>query len=73
MVESKYTTELKNKDRIVSLNGTEIETTADIGELLDECKVGDVITIVAERDGESITCSLTLQEYVPDRIKDYLQ
>ncbi|MBE6698633.1 MAG: trypsin-like serine protease [Ruminococcaceae bacterium] len=73
VVESKYTTELKNKDRIVSLNGTEIETTADIGELLDECKVGDVITIVAERDGESITCSLTLQEYVPDRIKDYLQ
>ena len=73
VVESKYATELKNKDRIVSLNGTEIKTSSDIEELLDECKVGDAITIVAERGEESITCTFTLQEYVPDRIKDKLQ
>lgn len=73
VVESQYATELKNKDRIVFINGTEIKKAADIENLLEECKVGDVITIVAERGGESFTCELTLQEYVPDRIKDKLQ
>ena len=73
VIESKYATELENKDRIVSINGTKIETTADVEELLKDSKVGDVITIVAEREGEAFTCELTLQEYVPDRIKDKLQ
>ena len=66
VIESKYATELGNGDRIVSLNGTEIETTADMKELFKDCKAGDVITIVAERGGESFTCSLTVRKYVPD-------
>ncbi len=73
VVESKYATELKNSDRIVSLNGIAVETTDDVKKILADCKVGDTITIVADSKGESITCTLTLQEYVPDRIKDYLQ
>ena len=38
----------------------------------DDCtgyKVGDVITVVASREGEEFTVSLTLQEYVPDSVK----
>ena len=75
VVESKYAPELKNSDCILSVNGVEVKTTADVKAVLAECKVGDVITIVAERKGEInlIECELTLQEYVPDRIKDYLQ
>ncbi len=73
VVESQYATELKNSDRLLSVNGTEVKTTAEVKKLLANCKVGDTLTIVADRKGESITCTLTLQEYVPDRIKDYLK
>lgn len=73
VVESKYATVLQNKDRIVSVNGIKVETVADIRKILSDCKVGDTIKIVADRKGETITCDLVLQEYVPDRVKDYLQ
>lgn len=73
VVESKYATELKNSDRILSVNDVEVETIADVKNVLSTCAVGDTITIVADRKGETIECELTLQEYVPDRIKDYLQ
>lgn len=73
VVESKYATELKNSDRIVSVNGTEVKTTADVKRLLADSNVGDTITIVANRKGETVMCDLVLQEYVPDRIKDILQ
>ncbi len=73
VVESKYSTELQNSDRIVSVNGTEVGTEAELKAVISQCKVGDEITIVAERDGKTFTCRMTLQEYVPDRVKDYLQ
>lgn len=78
VTESEYATELIILDRIVSVNGIEVKTTAEIKEILSKCKVGDTVTIVAERKGDdnqvkTITCDLVLQEYVPDRIKDLLQ
>ncbi|MBE6566973.1 MAG: trypsin-like serine protease [Ruminococcaceae bacterium] len=73
VVESEYATELKIIDRIVSVNGIEVKTVADFKKLLVDCKVGDTITIVADRKGETVMCDLVLQEYVPDRIKDLLQ
>ena len=73
VVESKYTAELKNSDRIVSVNGTAVTTIADVKKLLADCKVGDTVTIVANSKGQTVTCNLVLQEYVPDRIKDILQ
>lgn len=73
VVESKYATELINSDCILSINGIEVKTTAEVKAVLADCKVGDTITIIADRKGQSITCELTLQEYIPDRIKDYLQ
>ena len=73
VIESEYATDLKNCDRIVSVNGIAVSTTTEIKEIFSTCKVGDVVTIVAERGASMITCELTLQEYVPDRIKDLLQ
>ena len=73
VVESEYAPQLQNSDRILSVNGIEVKTTADVKAILADCKVGDILTIVADRKGTSINCTLTLQEYVPDRIKDYLQ
>ena len=73
VVESEYASELQNSDRIVSVNGTTILTEAELKAEIGKYKVGDEITIVADRKGTTITCKLTLQEYVPDRVKDYLQ
>ena len=73
VVESEYATELQNSDRILTVNGIEVTMSANVKEILSTCKVGDTITIVADRKGEKITCDLVLQEYVPDRIKDLLQ
>ncbi len=70
VVESKYATDLKNSDRIISVNNTEVKTAADIKELFKNCKVGDTVTIVADRKGETVVSTFTLQEYVPDRIKN---
>ena len=75
VVESEYAAELQNSDRIVSVNGTEVKTVAEIKKKLLGCNVGDTVTIVAQRKGtgsesETITCELILQEYVPDRIKN---
>ncbi len=70
VVESIYATDLKNSDRILSVNNVEVKTIAEVKELLKGCKVGDTLTIVADRKGETIVSTLTLQEYVPDRIKN---
>ena len=73
VVSSEYNTDLKNKDRIVSVNGTAITTQAELESLLENCKVGDEITIVYSRDKKEYSTVLTLQEYVPDYVKDKLQ
>ena len=73
VVKSEYTTELQNSDRILTVNGTEVKTTAEVKDILSTCKVGDTVTFVIDRAGTSITCEMVLQEYVPDRIKDLLQ
>ena len=73
VVESEYATELQNSDRILTVNGIAVSKSADVKEILSTCKVGDTVTIVADRKGTTITCELVLQEYVPDRIKDLLQ
>lgn len=69
VVSSEHCEELKNKDRIVSVNGTTVNTTAEINDVISQYKVGDVLTVVASREGTEFTVSLTLQEYVPDNVK----
>lgn len=73
IAKSEYAEELEMFDRIVSVNGIEVKTSADIKAIISECKVGDIVTIVTDRKGKTITCNLVLQEYVPDRIKDLLK
>ena len=70
VVESIYATDIKNSDRILSVNNVEVNTIAEVKELLKGFKVGDTLTIVADRKGETVVSTLTLQEYVPDRIKN---
>ena len=70
VVESIYATDLQNSDRILSVNGVEVKTIAEIKALIKNCKVGDTLTILADRKGGTVVSTLTLQEYVPDRIKN---
>ncbi|MBQ8415578.1 MAG: trypsin-like peptidase domain-containing protein [Clostridia bacterium] len=67
---SEYTGELQYLDRIVSVNGVEISTKQEFESEIDRCAVGDKVTVVVLRNGVRVTVSLTLQEYVPERLKD---
>ena len=73
VVSSENSDLLKNKDRIVSVNNQKVTTTAEMNQIIDQCKVGDTVSIVISRNGEESTVSLRLEEYVPDSIKNGLQ
>ena len=71
VVDSAYCSELQNKDRIVSINGVEISTAAQLNAVCRSYKVGDTVEIVYARDNDSTaTATLTLREYVPEHIKN---
>ena len=63
--ESKYSDQIKSGDRLVSVNSTEVSTSAEVNSVLGEYKVGDVVDIRISRGGKQIDVALTLQEYVP--------
>ncbi len=69
VISSEYTDEIKNADRVVSVNNVEVTVTAQIKNVVAQCKVGDTITIVLNRNGTLHTVNLVLREYVPDSIK----
>lgn len=53
---------MKVKDRIVSVDGTKIDTAAKLSQFIDNKKVGDTIKIVVMRDRQEITLNATLKE-----------
>lgn len=50
------------KDRIISVDGTEIQSAAELSKIIDSKKVGDTIKINVERDRKQITLNATLKE-----------
>lgn len=70
VIESLYNTDLQNEDRIISVNGIEVSTTAQVNAVCKSCKIGDTVEILYSRDGTTHTTQLTLQEYMPEHIKD---
>ena len=65
VLESRYTKDIKNGDRIVSVNGTEVTTSTDITTALSDCQVGDTVKFVLVRQGKTVEATLTLREYNP--------
>lgn len=68
-----YIAEVKNSasgfkagDRIVSVDGVEIETSGDVSAALNSHEVGDTVTVTVERDGQNTDVSVTLIEQVPE-------
>lgn len=64
--ESKYSDDIKNGDRITSMNGTEITTSSDVKTALKDCNVGDSVDVTVARNGKLVNVKLTLHEYVPE-------
>ncbi len=64
--ESKFTEEIKNGDRIASINGTEVSSSAGVKEALYGCKVGDTVDVTVVRRGKYVDVKLTLREYIPE-------
>ena len=56
---------LQAGDRIISVDGTEIDPFDTLKSLLDEHAVNDVLTFVIERAGEEISVDVTLYENIP--------
>jgi len=54
--------QLKSGDRIVSINGNDIKSVADVNELLTKCKVGETLTITISRGGNAMTVEHTLKQ-----------
>lgn len=53
---------LKVKDRVISVEGTEIQSSSQISKLIDGKQVGDTIEIIVEREGKEVTLQATLKE-----------
>lgn len=70
---SEFCKDLQTADRILSVNGVEITSVDHLEGLIRQYKVGDTLTVVASRKGVQFTVSLTLQEYVPDHVKNNLK
>ena len=68
VISSAYCEDLKNADRIISVDGVAVNSQAELNSLLSKYKVGDTVTILASRDSVEFTVTLTLQEYIPDYV-----
>lgn len=53
---------LEVKDRVISVEGKEIQSSSEISKLIDGKHVGDTIEIIVERDGKEVKLSATLKE-----------
>ena len=56
-------------DRIISFNGTEITSTADLTAQLKKSSVGDEVTVVVMRGGKTVEKKAKLKERVPETTK----
>ncbi len=57
-------------DRVVSIDGEEISESADIKKIVSKKSTGDEIKIEIERGGKTGTLTLTLEEKIPESIKN---
>ena len=54
-------------DRVVSVNGVEVNTSDDVEKIIKDCNVGEEVTFAVENtSGKSYKISFELEEYVPE-------
>ena len=65
IIESKYSSELKYGDRIISINGEEVGSSAEVTLVMKKYSVGDTVKVKVSRNGTEYEASITLAEKVP--------
>lgn len=70
VVSSKHCTELKNRDRILTVNGTAVATEAEYETAVAGLKAGDTLTLTYTRGSsdEVQTVSFVIPQYVPENL-----
>ena len=68
ILESEFTDDLMYGDTIVSINGQDIESSADVDLIVKGCSVGDVIKVKVARGRSLVEVELTLCEKVPESV-----
>ncbi len=63
---SRYTSELKQYDRIISVNGQTVNTVDDYRAVVSKLQIGDTIEIQYSRGQATGSVQITLQEYKPE-------
>ena len=53
---------VKENDIILEINGTKLTEKVELADVVEQCEVGDQITLVIQRDGKAINAITTLQE-----------
>lgn len=68
VVSSKHCDELKNRDRLLTVNGVSVTTEAEYNAVIAELKVGDTLTVTYRHgtSGAEQTASFVIPQYVPD-------
>ena len=61
---------LQPGDRIISVNGTDIESIDDLKALLENVSVGDSLQFEISRSGQTMTLEVIAGEEVPDEIQN---
>jgi serine protease Do len=65
IIESKYSSELKYGDRIISINGEEVDSSAEVTLVMKKYSVGDTVKVKVSRNGAEYEASIKLAEKVP--------
>lgn len=58
---------LQEWDYIKSFKGTEISSSSQVKELVDECEVGEVVDIIIVRDGNTLMLAVEIGEEIPNK------
>ena len=57
---------LMRGDRIVAINGTEVNSKSEFDAAIKKCSVGDEVTVTVSRNGKKVDIKLILEEYETD-------
>lgn len=69
VLESKYSSEIKAGDRIIAIDGEEVDSSSEVNRKLKSYSVGEVIVITLEREGRILEKRLTLKEKGPEKVE----
>ena len=69
VLRSQYSDKILYGDRVISIDGVNVSSSAQVDTLLKSYSVGDTIEIGLMRNGQTVSVELTLREDVPDSVE----